>query len=75
MSDHDQIEWLARYPINCPACAAEFDCAPSLFHQMGMYDMGGGFCPECREQLTITFIPETNSMTTAIYSIVTEAKQ
>lgn len=56
--------WKERYDIACPHCLEEFDCAPSIFHMMGAYELGGGSCPSCKEMMEIHFNPETNSMTT-----------
>ncbi|PLT21119.1 hypothetical protein [Psychrobacter sp. MES7-P7E] len=56
--------WQDRYDINCPYCLEGFDCAPSIFHMMGAYELGGGSCPSCKEMMEIHFHPETNSMTT-----------
>lgn len=56
--------WKERYDITCPHCLEEFDCAPSMFHMMGAYELGGGSCPSCKEMMEIHFNPETDSMTT-----------
>lgn len=56
--------WKERYDISCPYCLGKFDCAPSLFHMMGQYEMGGGSCPTCKEMMEIHFDLKTNSVTT-----------
>lgn len=56
--------WKERYDITCPHCQDKFDCAPSIFHMMGAYELGGGSCPSCKEMMEIHFNPENDTMTT-----------
>lgn len=77
MIEPDTIDWQERYDITCPDCGYSMLAAPSISHQMGMYDLGGATCPACRTAMSIIFQPETNTMTTKIYipPMVSEVKQ
>lgn len=55
--------WKKRYDITFPHCEGKFDTAPSIFHMMGAYELGGGSCPDCKGFMEIHFNPEDNSMT------------
>ena len=64
VGDDFSIDWHERYDITCPHCDHKMQCAPSLFHQMGEFELGGGSCPECRQMFEIHFNPYANRMTT-----------
>lgn len=53
-----------RYNIKCPYCRYDMQCAPSIFHTMGLYDCGSGTCPTCEKHFEIIFIPDKNEMKT-----------
>lgn len=61
--------WKERYDIECPSCQMKLDCAPSLFHRQGMFNLGGGSCPHCKKMMNIAFDPYTNSMRTSKHEI------
>ena len=52
------------YPITCPYCGKEQLCHKSLFHFMGMLDLGGGDCLGCKKHMRVIYDPTTDSMTT-----------
>lgn len=64
VGDSFDVDWHERYDITCPHCDHEMQCAPSLFHQMGQFELGGGSCPECHQMFSIRFNPYANRMMT-----------
>ena len=64
VGDNFTIDWQDRYDITCPHCQKEMSCAPSLFHKIGQFSIGGGSCPNCHEMMSIEFNPYANRMTT-----------
>ena len=64
VGDNFTIDWQDRYDITYPHCQKEMSYAPSLFHRMGQFSMGGGGCPGCDEMMSIEFNPYANRMVT-----------
>ena len=64
VGDDFTIDWQDRYDITCPHCDHKMQCAPSLFHQIGGFELGGGGCPTCHEMMSIKFNPYANRMVT-----------
>lgn len=58
-----------RFDINCPYCKTPMKCSKSMFHEMGLLDMGGGSCIECKKVFEIHYHPDSNSMTTHIIDL------
>ena len=52
------------YTITCPYCGKEQYCHPSIFHYMGLCDMGGGNCLGCGNHMQIIYDIKTDSMST-----------
>lgn len=53
-----------RYFIECPYCGKEQYCTKSIFHCMGVFDMGGGNCLDCDKHFQIIYDPQTDTMKT-----------
>lgn len=64
VGDSFDVDWHERYDITCPHCDHKMQCAPSMFHQMGCFELGGGSCPKCKQMFSIRFNPYANRMMT-----------
>lgn len=64
VGDSFEVDWHDRYDITCPHCNHEMQCSPSMFHQMGCFELGGGSCPDCNQMFSIHFNPYANRMMT-----------
>ncbi len=64
VGDSFDVDWHERYDITCPHCDHKMQCAPSMFHQMGCFELGGGSCPKCKQMFSIRFNPYANWMMT-----------
>lgn len=53
-----------RYSIKCPYCGKEQYCTKSIFHKMGIFDMGSGNCLVCKNHMQIIYISTTDTMQT-----------
>ena len=47
--------WQDSYEIDCPYCGYSQRTRPSIFHQMGMLDMGRGSCLKCGGAMRIVY--------------------
>lgn len=54
----------SQYDIECPYCQAALNCKPSIFHRMGLHDLGGGACPQCGQLFEIHYDEQHDSMMT-----------
>lgn len=50
------------YQITCPSCNTTIYACKSIFHEMGMHDLGHGSCPYCKTLMRLKFDPETDTM-------------
>ncbi|MGN1222317.1 MAG: hypothetical protein ACI4TT_03690 [Christensenellales bacterium] len=53
-----------KYNITCPYCGKKQSCYPSIFHRMGLCDMGSGNCSNCNKHMQIIYDIKTYSMNT-----------
>lgn len=56
--------WKERYDITCPYCGHPMQCAPSVFHRMGMFECGRGTCSKCEKGFRIIFDYDKEEMKT-----------
>ena len=50
------------YPVECCVCGCEFNAARSILQMMGQNDAGHGTCPECKQFLNLTYVPQEEKM-------------
>lgn len=53
-----------RYSIKCPYCGKEQYCTKSIFHKMGIYEMGSGNCLACKKHMQVVYNPISDTMQT-----------
>lgn len=53
-----------KYSIICPYCGKSQCCTKSIFHCMGLFDMGGGNCLNCNKHMQIIYDPRSDTMQT-----------
>lgn len=51
-----------RYPAECNVCGCQFEATKSIFHDMGIMDLGRGICPGCKTALNLTFDSKNQRM-------------
>lgn len=55
------------YKVECCNCKKTIYATKSIFHEMGMFDLGKGKCCHCNTDLKLIYNPETDSMTAKLY--------
>ena len=50
-----------RYKVICCKCNKEIYATKSIFHEMGMFDLGHGRCLHCNTSLQLIYEPETET--------------
>ena len=56
-----------KYKVICCNCNKEIYATKSIFHKMGMFDLGQGRCLHCNTSLQLIYEPETDTMKSRLY--------
>lgn len=56
-----------KYEVNCPACGQRFWVCSSIFHLMGIFDLGSADCPGCKLHLNVSYISKEDKMQLSLY--------
>lgn len=56
-----------RYKVICCNCNKEIYATKSIFHEIGMFDLGQGRCLHCNTSLQLIYEPETDTMKSRLY--------
>ncbi len=51
-----------KYNIKCPHCKKEMYATKSIFHEMGLYDLGYARCIKCEKEMKLIYVPEEDTM-------------
>jgi len=55
------------YEVECPSCGRKSWAYPSIFHMMGLFDLGSGNCPGCNLHLNLVYLPDEGRMKSRPY--------
>ena len=61
-----------RYKVICCNCNKEIYATKSIFHDMGMYDLGSGRCLYCNTRLKLIYDPKTDTMKSKLFDNIVE---
>lgn len=56
-----------RYEITCPKCGKILYAERSIFHLLGMTDLGSGSCTDCHTLMRIKYDHDAQTMTAENY--------
>lgn len=56
-----------RYKVQCCNCKKDIYATKSIFHEMGMFDLGQGRCIHCNTSLNLIYDPETDTMKSRLF--------
>lgn len=64
-----------RYKVICCNCNKEIYVTKSIFHDMGMFDLGRGRCLHCNTSLQLIYNPETDTMKSRLFDDFIKEKE
>jgi hypothetical protein len=64
-----------RYKIICCNCGEDIYATKSIFHQMGMLDLGHGRCCYCNTSLQLIYNPDNDTMSSKLFDEFVKEKE